>query len=134
MNMFVFTGRAVKDAEISKSGEIIIAKFNLAVDRSFKKEGQDTADFFQMTAFGKKAEFADKYVKKGVKFLITGHIQNNNYTDKEGKKHYSDAYIIDNIEFCEKKNSESKPKENFDTKDDFMDIPDDLDVSELPFN
>lgn len=133
MNMFVFMGRAVKDAEISVSGETKIAKFNLAVDRTFKKEGQDSADFFQLTAFGKRADFCDNYVKKGVKFLVTGHIQNNNYTDKEGKKHYQDAHIIDSIEFCEKKSD--KPKENFETKeDDFVSIPDDLDVSELPFN
>lgn len=127
-------GRAVKDAEISISGDTTIAKFNLAVDRSFKKEGQDTADFFQLTAFGKRAEFADKYAKKGVKFLVTGHINNNNYTDKEGKKHYQDSYIVDSIEFCEKKGSDDKPKQNFDTDEDFVNIPDDLDMSELPFN
>ena len=132
MNMFIFVGRLCKDAEISKKGDMTVAKFNLAVDRTFKKEGQPTADFFQITAFGKKAEFLDKYGRKGVKFLIKGHIANNNYEDKEGKKHYSDAYILDEVEFCEKK--EDKPKENFDTQDtEFLDIPDDIDA-ELPFN
>ena len=133
MNLFVFMGRATKDAEVSLSGETMIARFSLAVDRSLKKEGQDSADFFRLTAFGKRAEFADKFVKTGVKFLITGHINNNNYTDKEGKKHYQDSYIVDSIEFCEKKGSDDKPKQNFDTNEDFANIPDDLD-EELPFN
>ena len=132
MNMFVFMGRLCKDAEVTKRNETVIAKCNIAVDRAFKKEGQATADFFQLTAFSKKAEFLQNYGKKGVKFLVKGHIANNNY-EKDGKTIYQDAFIVDEIEFCEKKNSEDKPKENFDTADDFMNIPDDID-EELPFN
>ena len=130
MNLFIFSGRATKDAELSVRGDLKIARVSLAVDR-FKKD--DPSDFFQLTLFDKKADFADKYVKQGKKYIVKGRVQNNNYEDKEGKKHYQNSFIVDEIEFCEKKNSEDAPKENFDTDNEWMNIPDNI-GEELPFN
>ena len=124
MNQFIFLGRMCKDADITMSGELKIAKFSFAVDRRHKTEA--TADFFNLTAFDKTADFIDKYCKQGTKLLITGHIINNNY-EKDGKKIFRDSYIVDSCEFCEKK--ADSPKQNFDT--DFANVLDDV---ELPFS
>ena len=93
MNKIILMGRLTRDPEVSYSNadnSIAITRFNLAVDRRFKSAGDSTeADFFNCIAFGKQAEFVEKYLKKGTKILLTGRIQNNNYTNKEGQKVYS---------------------------------------------
>ena len=89
MNKTILMGRLTRDPEVRYSQtdrNMAIAKFSLAVDRRFKKQGDETtADFFNCTAFGKQAEFVEKYLKKGIKVVVTGRIQNDNYTNKEGR-------------------------------------------------
>jgi single-strand DNA-binding protein len=136
MNKVIFMGRLTKDPEVRYSqGEnsIAIANFSLAVNRKYKKEGEPDADFFNCTAFGKLGEFAEKYLKQGAKILLEGHIQNDNYTNKEGHKVYGVRVIADNIEFAESKKQEGTgTEEPLVTKDGFYNIPQGLE-EEMPF-
>lgn len=134
MNKLIIMGRLTRDPEIRYTqGEnsLMIARFSLAVDRRFKRQGEAETDFFNCTAFGKQAEFVERYLKQGTKMLITGRVQNDNYTNKEGQKVYSVQIMVDEMEFAE-----SKQKSN-DTgnvnSDGFMNIPDGID-EELPFS
>lgn len=128
MNKVIMMGRLTKDPEIrSTQSGMTVARFSLAVDRRTKEK---KTDFFNCTAFDKRAEFAEKYLKKGTKILLAGSLQNDEYTNKEGRKVTSTGIIIDEMEFAESKAAEKQPKEE---KSDFMDIPDSLD-EELPFN
>ena len=106
MNKIILMGRLTRDPEVRYSqGEssLAIARFSLAVDRRFKRQGEAEADFFNCTAFGKQAEFVEKYLKQGTKILLTGRVQNDNYTNKEGQKVYSVQIIAEEIEFAESK-------------------------------
>ena len=135
-NIVLFSGRAVRDAEVRYTqGEkaMCIAKFSLAVDRRGRGQG---ADFPNLVAFGKTAEFCEKYVKKGTGLVIQAHYQSGNYTNKEGQKVYTHDFVIDDIQFSGSKSSEktegktaSKPE----TAEDFMSIPDGV-PEDLPFN
>lgn len=126
MNQFIFMGRLTKDPDMLNAAGKTIAKFSIAVDRRFQK---DTTDYFDCTAFGKTAEFVEKYLKKGVKVIVYGEVHNHNYTNKEGKKIYSNSYIVENVEFCESKKQEEQqePKEKG-----WENIPEGND-EELPF-
>jgi hypothetical protein len=142
-------GRLTRDPEVRYSqsdSSMAIARFSLAVDRRFKKQGDEvTADFFNCTAFGKQAEFVEKYLKKGTKIVVTGRIQNDNYTNKDGQKVYSVQIMVEEIEFAESKASSQSNAGNADNDggaqpqmgapdaDGFMNIPDGIDNS-LPFN
>jgi len=140
MNKIILIGRLTRDPEIRYSqgaNASAIASFSLAVDRRFKREGEPEADFFNCTAFGKQAEFVERYLNKGTKMVVVGRLQNDNYTNKEGQKVYSVRIMVDELEFAESKNTASeggsaKPSANVD-KDGFMNIPDGID-EELPFN
>jgi len=108
MNKVIMMGRLTKDPETrtTQDGKTI-TRFSLAVDRRYVKEA---TDFFEMTTFGKTAEFAAKYLKKGTKILTEGTVQNNNYTNKDGQKVYGFSFVVDSIEFAESKGStEEKP-------------------------
>ncbi|MGP1612508.1 MAG: single-stranded DNA-binding protein [Catonella sp.] len=106
MNKVILMGRLTRDPEMRYSQDMAIARFSLAIDRRFKKQGDTvTADFFNCTAFGKQGEFVEKYLKQGTKVLVTGRIQNDNYTNKDGQKVYSVQVIVEEIEFAESKNS-----------------------------
>lgn len=137
MNVCIMMGRLTADPEIrySQNGTGI-AKFTIAVDRRFKKEGQPEADFHNCTCFGKLAEFTEKYLHKGIKIVVNGELQDNNYTNRDGEKVYSKQLILNSIEFAESKSSSgqanSRPVQQPD-KDGFMNIPDGID-EELPFN
>lgn len=145
MNKVVLMGRLTRDPEIRYSqGEnsLAIARFSLAVDRRFKRQGDTETDFFNCTAFGKQAEFVERYLKQGTKMLIIGRIQNDNYTNKEGQKVYSVQIIVEEMEFAESKNAsantgnyqqDSRPMPSQAAGDGFMNIPDGID-EELPFN
>lgn len=111
-----------------------MACFTLAVDRRFKSEGGDAADFISCVAFGKTAEFLEKYGFKGVKFAVEGRIQTGSFTNKEGQKVYTTDVVVENLEFAESKKSqsESQPAPQ-PSNDDFMVIPDDI-AEQLPFN
>lgn len=127
MNKVIECGRLTKDPDVRMTtGDkpTAIAKFSLAVNRKVKREGQPEADFFNCVAFGKQAEFIEKYMKKGSKVLISGRLENDNYKNKEGQMVYSIQISIEEIEFAESKNTES-------IDSGFMSVPDE---GELPFN
>ena len=139
MNKVILMGRLTRDPEVRYSqgdSQLAIGKFSLAVDRRFKKQGDTvTADFFNCTAFGKQAEFVEKYLKQGTKILVIGRVQNDNYTNKEGQKVYSVQIIVEEMEFAESKASAEQrgQEDNNMPGDGFMNIPDGIDNS-LPFN
>lgn len=134
MNKVSLVGRLTRDPETRYStGEnaTAICRFNIAVDRRFKKEGDEqTADFINIVSFGKTAEFVEKYFKKGQRIGLTGRIQTGKYTNKDNNTVYTTDVIAEEVEFVESKKDGAAAK-----KDDegFMNIPDDID-SELPFN
>lgn len=135
MNTVIFMGRLTADPDIrsTRDGKPVGA-FSIAVDRRFRRDGDPEADFFRCTAFGKLAEFVEKYLKKGTKIVLRGTIQNNNYTDRQGVKRYDTQVIADSIEFAESKKSEEPArKEPEPDKDGFVYCENGLD-EELPFN
>ena len=112
MNKVILMGRLTKDPEIrySQGGShesIAIARYTLAVDRMSKKEGEQTADFIGCVAFGKAAEFAEKYLFKGMRMLISGRIHTGSYTNNNGQKVYTTDVIVEEQEFAEKKSGSS---------------------------
>ena len=144
MNKVILMGRLTRDPEVRYSqgaSQTAIARFSIAVDRRFKREGEPDADFFNCTAFGKQAEFVERYLRKGTKMVVIGSIQNDNYTNRDGQKVYSVQIVVDEMEFAESKNaagesSEYRPSarpEPSAAGDGFMNIPDGID-EELPFN
>lgn len=142
MNKVILMGRLVRDPEIryaqNETGTAI-ARFTLAVDRRFKRQGEQEADFIGCIAFGKAAEHAEKYYRQGLKIAVTGRIQTGSYTNKDGQKVYTTDVIVEESEFAESKsssNNNSRPDpSNASTAgpDGFMDIPEG-DFEELPFN
>ena len=147
MNKHIIMGRLTKDPEVRYGGSqnICVARFTLAVDRRYKRENQPTADFFQLTAFGKTGEFVEKYLHKGTKVLAECEIQNDNYEDKDHIKRYSFKWICNSIEFAESKKSQesnnaagnttsnSQQQASGEKNDDgFIDVPDSID-EKLPF-
>ncbi len=132
MNHIILMGRLTKDPDVSYANSgTTIGRFTIAIDRRFKREGQPEADFFNCTTFGKQAEFVEKYLKKGTKILLSGELQNNNYTDKDGVAHYSVNVIVNEIEFAESKKAQTENNSETGNKD-FMNIPEGLE-EELPF-
>lgn len=105
MNNFTFIGRLVRDPEIYTTGanDTLIAKYTIAIQRD-----KDTADFLNITAFNKTAEFVEKFLTKGTKVAITGRVQVNNYTDKDGNNHFTCNFIANSHEFCESKSATNK--------------------------
>lgn len=132
-NKVFLSGRATRDAETRYTQDNkAVSRFTLAIDR-FSKEKE--ADFISCVAFGKTAEFAEQYVKKGKKFIVCGRIQTGSYTNKDGVKVYTTDVIAENVEFCESKSNESNANSapaapNFD--DGFLNIPEDI-SEEIPF-
>lgn len=139
MNKVIESGRLTKDAEITyaQGNNMAVARFTLAVDRRFKQEGQPTTDFIRCTAFGKTAEFFERFGRKGTKFLIEGRIQTGSYTNKDGQKVYTTDVVVENTEFGESKNgtNENRPfrPEPNSAGDGFMSIPDGIEDEGLPF-
>ena len=137
MNKTILMGRLTRDPEVRYSqtdSNMAIARFSLAVDRRYKKQGDTvTADFFNCTALGKQGEFVEKYLKQGTKIVVTGRIQNDNYTNKEGQKVYSVQIMVEEIEFDESKAAGQSQQNDSMPGDGFMNIPDGVE-SELPFN
>ena len=141
MNKVILVGRFTRDPEIRYStGEsaTATARFSLAVNRRFKNaEGNYDADFINCVAFGKTAEFIEKYFNKGMAIGITGRIQTGSYTNKDGQKVYTTDVVVEETEFVESKGGNtdnvtpSRPAPS--NGDGFMNIPDGID-EELPFN
>lgn len=140
MNKVILIGRLTRDAEVRYSqgnNAAAVARYSLAVDRRFKKEGEPTADFINCVAFGRNAEFAEKYLRQGTKIAITGRIQTGSYTNRNGDKIYTTDIVIEEQEFAESKRedgTQTQPEQSphGSVGDGFMNIPDDLD--DLPFN
>ncbi|WP_022770905.1 MULTISPECIES: single-stranded DNA-binding protein [unclassified Butyrivibrio] len=159
MNKVILCGRLTRDPEVrySQGAEpMAIARYTLAVDRRRGRSNdpnEQSADFISIVAFGKAGEFAEKYLKKGTKMLITGRIQTGSYTNKDGVKVYTTEVVVEDQEFAESKNNASNGG-NFDYSansapapasapsndptpaaagDGFMNIPDGIE-EELPFN
>lgn len=139
MNKVILMGRLTRDPEVRMSGDTAVARFSLAVDRRFKKDGEQTADFINCVAFGKTGEFIEKYGRKGTKFVVEGRIQTDSYTNKDGQKVYTTDVVVEQVEFAESKASadgnttNNTANSNAPTDTSFMDIPDSID-EELPFN
>lgn len=137
MNKVILMGRLTRDAEVRYTGvnNNAVANFSLAVDRRFKREGDEqTADFINCVAFGKTAEFIEKFGKKGTKFVVEGRIQTGSYTNKEGQKVYTTDVVVEQCEFAESKRDDNTaaPAPANDTNE-WMNIPDGID-EDLPFN
>ena len=131
MNTWCGIGRIVADPEMKyTNGGVTIAKFRLAVPRRFKKEGQPDTDFLNCLAFGKTAEFVEKYFRKGMKAACTGSIQTGSYKNREGQTVYTTDIVVENVEFVESK-QEQKP-EAAGADNGFMYVPDGSE-GELPF-
>lgn len=147
MNKVILMGRLTRDAEIRYSqGEssTAIARFTLAVDRRFRRDNDEqTADFIGCVAFGRTAEFLERFGRKGTKFVLEGRIQTGSYTNKDGQRVYTTDVVAENVEFAESKNASggdgfggagaSAPSPSGAVGDGFMNIPDGID-EELPFN
>ena len=133
-NIVILMGRLTKDPDIRRGeGTSLVARYTLAVDRRFaNKDGQRETDFISCVAFGKAAEFAEKYMKKGTKMLITGRIQTGSYTNKDGQNIYTTDVIAEDQEFAESKGSGSSNAEPSGADDDFMNIPDSV-KDDMPF-
>ncbi|MBQ4524172.1 MAG: single-stranded DNA-binding protein [Lachnospiraceae bacterium] len=147
MNKVILMGRLTRDPEVRYSqGEnaMAIARYTLAVDRRFaKRDGsnEQTADFIGCVAFGKNAEFAEKYLKQGTKIAITGRIQTGSYTNKDGVKVYTTDVVVEEQEFAESKaagnggdyQAAGRPAPSAAAGDGFISIPNGIE-DELPFN
>ncbi|MBQ9490033.1 MAG: single-stranded DNA-binding protein [Lachnospiraceae bacterium] len=158
MNKVILMGRLTRDPEVRYSQgatPTAVARFSVAVDRRFKRDGEPDADFFNCTCFGKQGEFVEKYLHKGTKVVLSGRIQNDNYTNKDGQQVYSVRIMVDEIEFAESKNAAGNGDGGYANNggnygnnnyggnrsqaapsgagDGFMNIPDGID-EELPFN
>ena len=140
MNKVILMGRLTRDPEVRYTqgdNTMAIARYSLAVDRRFKRDGEPDADFINCVAFGKAGEFAEKYLKKGTKIAVVGRIQTGSYTNKDGQKVYTTDVVVEEQEFAESKNSGSSDNNQSapaNKNTDFMNIPDGIDDTELPFN
>lgn len=144
MNKVYLIGRLVRDPEVrysqSNNGDKCVAKYTIAVNRRFKLDNQPDADFINCTAFGKNGEFAEKYLVKGMKIAVVGEWRTGSYENKEGNKIYTNECLVLEHEFVESKGSDPSSSNNTQTNqtasanDGFMNIPDSVDDSGLPFN
>ena len=146
MNKVILMGRLTRDPDIRYSqtndGQMAVARYTLAVDRRYSRNGEQTADFISCVAFGKSAEFAEKYLKQGIKMAITGRIQTGSYTNKDGVKVYTTDVIVEEQEFAESKAAssgrngsytpQSAPPAPSSAQPGFMNIPDGIE-DDLPF-
>lgn len=144
MNKVILVGRLTRDPEVRYTqgeNQTAIARYTLAVDRRFKRDGEPTADFINCVVFGKSAEFAEKYFRQGLRVAISGRITTGSYTNKDGIKVYTTEVTVEDQEFAESKaeseanktsNQQSVPT-NASSGDGFINVPDGI-PEELPFN
>lgn len=131
LNKCILCGRLTKDVEVRSSGDTLVARYSLAVDRKYSKNEEKQTDFINCVCFGKTAEFAEKYLHKGMKILIVGRIQTGSYTTKDGRKVYTTDIIVEEHEFVESKATESNSTNSNNTDGEFMYF--DSSSAELPF-
>lgn len=144
MNKVILMGRLTRDPEVrygAGENSTAVARYTIAVDRRFKRDGEQNADFIGCVAFGRNAEFAEKYLRQGTKIVLTGRIQTGSYTNRDGQKVYTTDIVVEEQEFAESKaatagnggqNNYSRPAAAADAEG-FMNIPDGID-DELPFS
>ena len=147
MNKVVLMGRLTRNPDVRYSqGEkaTCVARYTLAVNRRFRRDGEQDADFINCVAFGRTAEFLERFGRKGTKFVLEGRIQTGSYTNKDGQRVYTTDVVAENVEFAESKNASGggdnsgftpsdRPSPSSAAGDGFMNIPDGID-EELPFN
>lgn len=148
MNKVILMGRLTRDPDIRYSAgdnNSAVARYTLAVDRRFKRDGDQSADFINCVAFGRSAEFAEKYFHQGIKIVVTGRIQTGSYTNRDGNKVYTTDVVVEEQEFAESKNASAENSGGYAPRtqaneapapvsdDGFMNIPDGID-EELPFH
>lgn len=141
MNKVILMGRLTRDPDIrytqpnSAQEQTCIARYSLAVNRRFNRDGEQKADFISCVAFGRQAEFAEKYLRKGIKIALTGRIQTGSYTNRDGQKVYTTDVVVEEQEFAESKAAGQITQQNPApvSEDGFMEIPDGLE-EELPFS
>lgn len=151
MNKVILMGRLTRDPDVKYTAgdnPMAIARYTLAVDRRFKRENEATADFISCIAFGKAAEFAEKYFRQGIRIVVSGRIQTGSYTNRDGNKVYTTDVVVEEQEFAENKNNAAGNNNVQDNTaagqqsgnqgvsvdaDGFMNIPDGID-EELPFS
>lgn len=154
MNKVILMGRLTRDPEVRYSAgnnSMAVARYTLAVDRRFRRDGENNADFIGCVAFGKSAEFAEKYLRQGTKIIVTGRIQTGSYTNRDDQKVYTTDVVVEDQEFAESKAAASESgmmrqsapspmaaspmpsPAQASSADGFMNIPDGID-EELPFN
>ena len=128
INKVVIIGRLTKDADIKQTSTTTVAKFMLAVDRRFKREGEQDADFISCVAFGKTAEFIQKYFYKGMKIALDGRLQTGSYTNRDGNTVYTTDVIAEAVEFAESKKADAGNTNE--TANEWVQVPED---DGLPF-
>lgn len=136
MNKVHLIGRLTREPEVKYSqneNSTAIARYSLAVDRRFKREGEQETDFINCVAFGKNGEFAEKYLHKGMKIAVSGRIQTGSY-EKDGVKHYTTDVVVEEHDFCESKGSSTANNASQTDADGFMHIADGVEDEGLPFN
>ena len=143
MNKVVLMGRLTRDPEVrygTGENSTAVARYTIAVDRRFKRDGERNTDFIGCVAFGRNAEFAEKYLRQGTKIVLTGRIQTGSYTNRDGQKVYTTDIVVEEQEFAESKSAAGngdqgnyiRPSSSASDVDGFMNIPDGID-DRLPF-
>ena len=143
MNKVILMGRLTRDPEVrygTGENSTAVARYTIAVDRRFKRDGEQNADFIGCVAFGRNAEFAEKYLRQGTKIVLTGRIQTSSYTNRDGQKVYTTDVVVEEVEFAESKNAASgnlggapsQPASSSASAEGFMSIPDEIE-NDLPF-
>ena len=143
MNKVILMGRLTRDPEVrygSGENSTAVARYTIAVDRRFKRNGEQNADFIGCVAFGRNAEFVEKYLRQGTKIVLTGRIQTGSYTNRDGQKVYTTDIVVEEQEFAESKSAAGngdqgnyiRPSSSASDVDGFMNIPDGID-DRLPF-
>lgn len=145
MNKVILMGRLTRDPEVrygAGENSTAVARYTIAVDRRFKRDGEQSADFIGCVAFGRNAEFAEKYLRQGTKIVLTGRIQTGSYTNRDGQKVYTTDIVVEEQEFAESKaaaagnggqGNYSRASSAPSDANGFMNIPDGID-DELPFS
>ena len=142
MNKIHICGRLTRDPETRTGNGTQVTRYTVAVDRKFKRDGQPEADFFNCTAFGKGAEFADKYLRQGTMVIVTGRMESDNYTNKDGQKVYAWQLVVEEQEFAESKKASQDRDDTTNAEkfiasqvvpaERYVDIPDGIE-EDLPF-
>lgn len=145
MNKVILMGRLTRDPEVrygAGENSTAVARYTIAVDRRFKRDGEQSADFISCVTFGRNAEFAEKYLRQGTKIVLTGRIQTGSYTNRDGQKVYTTDIVVEEQEFAESKaaaagnggqGNYSRPSAAPSDANGFMNIPDGI-ADELPFS